>query len=88
MAALRWIVQCRRVKEHVTKLVGQILILQSESRIVNGRADCSALAKVLVEYMRFMRGVRGCESTLRLLPAWVSELFMTTPVFSIHMCGV
>eukprot|EP00959_Pyramimonas_sp_CCMP1952_P192084 4016280-Pyramimonas_sp.AAC.1 len=63
------------------------MILQNENRIVNDRADCSAMAKVLVEDMRFMHGVRGCESALRLLPAWVSEFFMTTPVFSVLACA-
>eukprot|EP00959_Pyramimonas_sp_CCMP1952_P291598 6098978-Pyramimonas_sp.AAC.1 len=37
--------------------------------------------------MRFMHGVRAFERTLRLLPAWVSEFFMATPVFSILACA-
>eukprot|EP00959_Pyramimonas_sp_CCMP1952_P106011 2216596-Pyramimonas_sp.AAC.1 len=37
--------------------------------------------------MRFMHGVRGCERTLELLPAWVSEFFTSAPVFTILACG-
>eukprot|EP00959_Pyramimonas_sp_CCMP1952_P174436 3645496-Pyramimonas_sp.AAC.1 len=86
MAALRWIVQCRRVKEYAAKLAGKLLVWQDGNRIVNGLADHSALAKALVEFMRFMHGVRGCESTLKLHPAWVPELITSTPVFTILAC--
>eukprot|EP00959_Pyramimonas_sp_CCMP1952_P279999 5853869-Pyramimonas_sp.AAC.1 len=83
MAALRWIAQRRRVKAYVAKLVGKLLVWQDGNRVVNGIADHSALAKALVAFMRFMHGVRGCESTLKFLPAWVSELFASAPAFTI-----
>eukprot|EP00959_Pyramimonas_sp_CCMP1952_P408288 8556808-Pyramimonas_sp.AAC.1 len=70
MVALRWVVHCRRVKEHVARLVGQLLIWQDGIRIVNVLADHSVLAKMLVEFARFMHGARGCDGTLQALPAW------------------
>eukprot|EP00959_Pyramimonas_sp_CCMP1952_P445567 9328703-Pyramimonas_sp.AAC.1 len=58
MAALRWGVHCRGAKAHVAKSVDKILIWQDGCRIVKVRVDLSQLTEVLVDLVRFMRGVR------------------------------